>query len=342
MDDRIRTASALVLAADEGFALPLAVATHSALANLSPGVPVELYVLDNGLSESSRTRLVEVVDRSRRGQRLHWISVPTERLADIVISDNRFTAASYSRLFAAELVREQVKRVVYLDVDVLVRGDLSPLFSVELDGAPFGAVLDFGIPSTANDLSGVRERSNPRPYFNAGMLVIDVPRWKQAGLTARALEYASTGTALPLVDQDALNAVAGEWHQLSYRWNFQQTLFWGERRPRSATTDSLFEQRWALYRDAAVVHFVGGPKPWHPLCPLPGTTPWVRAMVSTRWHRRDRALAFVLGYLRRRARYRLGTAGRDWGARLRQTRAGWSDRRRWRAPTRDRRRRPRG
>ena len=318
MDHQIRTESALVFAADEGFALPLAVAMHSALATLSPAASAEVYVLDNGLSEASRTRLLEVVKRVRRGQPLNWISVPTERLANIVITDERFTGASYSRLVAAELVDEHVQRVVYLDVDVLVKRDISPLFTAGLDGAPFGAVLDFGIPDTANEQSGVRERASPRPYFNAGVLVIDVPRWKDAGLTAQALDYAAAGSELPLVDQDALNAVAADWHELGCEWNFQQTLFWEDRRPRSAITDGLYEQRWALYRAAAVLHFVGGPKPWHRLCTLPGTSAWAQAMLRTRWHPAWKALAWLLRHVRARTRHRLGTTSRRWSARLRR------------------------
>jgi lipopolysaccharide biosynthesis glycosyltransferase len=304
---------ALVFAADERFALPLAVAMRSALATLSPAVFVELYVLDNGLSESSRNRLLRVVDGVGRGNQLRWISVPAERLANIVITDSRFTPASYSRLFAAELVPEHIQRVVYLDADVLVRRDLSPLFTTELGDAPAGAVRDFAIPSTAHELSGVRDRSHPRTYFNAGVLVIDVPRWRKVGLTDQALKYAAASSEpLPLVDQDALNAVVENWHELDYKWNLQQIIFWADRRPRSGFGDDLYRQRWDLYRAAAVLHFVGGPKPWHRLCTLPGTTAWVRTMIRTGWHPPSKALAWLLRYLRSRARYWLGTIRRRW------------------------------
>jgi lipopolysaccharide biosynthesis glycosyltransferase len=307
---------ALVFAADEGFALPLAVAMRSALASLTRPVAVDVYVLDNGLSAGSRARLRKVADATRRGTELRWLSVPAARLANIVIADPRFTAASYARLFAAELVPENVERVVYLDADVLVRQDVSPLFTIDLGDAAVGAVRDFGIPTTAHELSGVRERLRPRTYFNAGVLAIDVRRWRQLGLTSGALSYAEAGSEPPpLVDQDALNAVVDSWHELDARWNVQQILFWEDRRPRSPYADDLYRRRSDLYRGAAVLHFVGGPKPWHPACTLPGATAWVRTMMRTGWHSRSDASAWLLRYLASRARYCVGTMLRRWRVR---------------------------
>jgi lipopolysaccharide biosynthesis glycosyltransferase len=307
---------ALVFAADEGFALPLAVTMGSALGKLHPAAVVEVCVLDNGLSESSRARLSKVVDRVRRGQEVRWLSVPAHRLAKVAVPDARFTSASYSRLLAPELVPGHIERVVYLDSDVLVRRDLSPLFTIELGDAPVAGVRDFIIPTTAHELSGVREPGQSEPYFNAGVLVIDLPRWRDAALGEHALQYAATGDALPLVDQDALNAVVTSWHELDYRWNVQEALFWGDRRPRSAFGDDLYHQRWDLYRSAAVLHFAGGPKPWDRLCTLPGTTAWVRTMTRIGWHRRLEGMGLLGRYLRSRVRYWFGTSRRRWGPRL--------------------------
>jgi lipopolysaccharide biosynthesis glycosyltransferase len=154
-------------------------------------------------------------------------------------------------------------------------------------------------------------------YFNAGVLVIDVSRWRSSGLTDKALDYAAAGTEpLPLVDQDALNAVVDRWHELDYQWNVQQILFWGERRPQSPFGDDLYRQRQDLYGAAAVLHFVGGPKPWHPLCTLPGTTAWVSTMIRSGWYPRTKAAAWLFRYIRSRARYWLGTTRRRWRMRL--------------------------
>src|SRR5215207_9992736 len=122
---------ALVFASDEPYAQGLAVAICSALANLTPAIEPEICVLDNGLSESSRARLPRVVAAARRSKEVHLIRIPAERLRDL---PSGRPPSVYSRLLIPELVPPHVQRAVYLDADVLVRRDLSPLFTIELGG----------------------------------------------------------------------------------------------------------------------------------------------------------------------------------------------------------------
>jgi lipopolysaccharide biosynthesis glycosyltransferase len=296
---------ALVLAgdSDKGYARGLAVAMFSALTNLAPGVQPEVCVLDNGLLESSRARLRKVAAAAGRSDALRWISIPGERFGDIV-RDQRFPLTTYSRLLIPELVPSHIRRAVYLDADVLVRHDISQLFTIDLGDSVFGAARDTAITSTAHEMSGVRERLSGRPYFNAGVLVIDVPQWRSTGLGERALKYAADGSEpLRWVDQDALNAVADNWHELDFRWNVQQ----GHGLARSR------------YRQAAVVHFVGG-KPWNPELKAIGTTAWVGALMRSGWYRPGEALLWLFSWLA--SRYWLTTARRRWGTWLLSTR--WS------------------
>jgi lipopolysaccharide biosynthesis glycosyltransferase len=176
----------------------------------------------------------------------------------------------------------------------LVKGDLSPLFAIDVGDAAFAAVTDVAIKTTDSESSGVRDRSRPRPYFNGGVLVIDIPRWRSSGLGERALQYATaTDEPLPWVDQDALNAVAGEWRELDYVWNFQSA--------------QLSAQDPRLYRRAAVVHFTGQ-KPWRGSCTTRGATAWVRSLLASGWYTRGAALRWLLRYLAQRLRFLLGTA----------------------------------
>jgi lipopolysaccharide biosynthesis glycosyltransferase len=295
-DEAIGSEFALVFATDEDFALAFAVALRSTLACLSPTATPEIYVLDSNISKSSRARLERIVAAAGRSDDLRWITISSERVKHLSNPYERITVATYSRLLIPELVAPHVRRAVYLDVDVLVRQDPSPLFTVELGGAPVGAVRDF---------------VEHRYMFNAGVLVIDVERWRSEGLADRALQIAAaTGDS----DQEALNAVVPSWCELDYKWNVQHgNLFFAgvhglaERPPATDEIERLYEQRWQLYRNAAILHFVGGVKPWERPCPLPGTTAWVGTMIRTRWYPPGAAALWVFRYVRSRARYWLGT-----------------------------------
>jgi lipopolysaccharide biosynthesis glycosyltransferase len=287
---------ALVFATDEDFALALAVAIRSTLAHLAPTVTPEIYIFDSNISAASRTRLEKIVAAAGRHGDLRWITISPQRVEHLSNPYERITVATYSRLLIPELVARHVRRVVYLDVDVLVRQDLSPLFAIDLGGAPVGAVRDF---------------VEHRHLFNAGVLVIDVERWRSDGLAERALQLAAeTGES----DQEALNTVVQSWCELEYKWNVQHgNLFFAglhglaERPPATDVIERLYVQRWQLYRNAAILHFVGGVKPWERPCPLPGTTAWVRTMIRTRWYPPGEMARWVFRYVGSRIRYWLGT-----------------------------------
>jgi lipopolysaccharide biosynthesis glycosyltransferase len=258
---------ALVFAADEGFARPLAVAMHSALGHLSPRLAVDVYVLDNGIGAGSRERLERVA-----GREIRWVRVPAERLVEHRGAEH-FTSTSYARLLIPELLPAQVNRAVYLDGDVLVTSDLSPLFELELGDAPFAAVRDQAIGGS---------------YFNAGVLVLDLERWRRTGLAERALAYADAQTQ-PLfwADQDALNAVADDWYELELRWNVQANV------PEPERDD--------LLRTAAVVHFAGYHKPWIPRATPAATLPWARALRRSGWYGPGEYLRWIVPLLGKRA-----------------------------------------
>lgn len=294
--------TALVFSGDEGVALPLAVSMHSALANLGPGAAPELFVLDCGISEATGERLLEIVRRARPATVVQWVPVSPERFEELMAggriaaaSFGRISAATYARLLLSDLLPARVGRVVYLDADILVRGDLGELIGADLNGAPIGAVRDFLEDTT----------------FNAGVLVIDMEQWRAGQIGERALRRAVEERE---IDQHALNAVVPTWHELAPYWNVQNgNLFFeglhGLAPPRTggAMSQEFQERRWELIRKAEVVHFLGGVKPWNRLCPLPGTTRWVREMVRTRWYSPGATLVWLGRYGFARARYWLGT-----------------------------------
>ncbi len=181
---------ALVFASDENFVRGLAAAMHSALAKLPPAFAPEIYVLDNELSESSRTRLSRVVNTARGSDELRWIPVRDERLECLPTST--YTIAVYSRLLIPELLPLHIRRAVYLDADVLVLQDVSPLFTIDLADAPFGAAWAVGPDNPDPAHVRIRDGDHPRAEFNTGVMVMDLEHWRSTGLGERAVQYAAT------------------------------------------------------------------------------------------------------------------------------------------------------
>ena len=268
---------------------------HSTLEHLSPRTEAEIFVLDNGITDGSRERLRKVAF-AVSGREIRWIGVPSKRLRDPQ-ADAHFTATTYARVLIPELLPANITRAVYLDGDLLVTDDLSPLFALGLGNAPLAAARDMAIWSTDNKGSGVHDLVEPRPYFNAGVLVIDVTRWRAERFSDRVQAFANAAREpLLYADQDAMNAVVDDWYELDSRWNVQLTMF----DHRNVLTDS---QRSDLFQRAAVLHFAGGAKPWQPWCTQPGAMRWAQALRRSGWYNTSEWLRWSLTLLRKRAVY---------------------------------------
>ncbi len=141
---------------------------------------------------------------------------------------------TYARLAVAELWAPGYRRLLYIDSDTRIAGPLAPLFRVDLRGAAIAMAEDCG--RYLGDNAGRHDWDNYRAslgldlaatYHNAGVLLIDTARWREAQYWRRLQEFiAAREGRLMFMDQDALNAVcAGAIAELSPRWNFQTHYF---------------------------------------------------------------------------------------------------------------------
>jgi lipopolysaccharide biosynthesis glycosyltransferase/SAM-dependent methyltransferase len=166
---------------------------------------------------------------------------------------------SWFRIALADVLPD-VGRLIYLDADTLVRHSLHELWN-SIDAAPVAAVTNVTEPVMEPHLHSLGIE-DPRAYFNAGVLVLDLDQWRREGLSER-LMTAATSRRLPWFDQDALNLVfAGRWKRLHPRWNAMNSLWgWAHHAQRVFPDDELGAAR----ADPAILHFEGPPfaKPWH-------------------------------------------------------------------------------
>lgn len=155
------------------------------------------------------------------------------------------------RLGLETLAPADCTRVLYIDSDMVVLGDVRELWAADLGEHALGAVPDAYIDADAfADRWGLPK--DGQHYFNAGLQLIDLVKVRAGKLFSRALEFVvRNDEKLLLGDQDALNAVFwGRWTQLDPAWNVQRFLTRGE------------IARELGGRSPALVHFIGTEKPW--------------------------------------------------------------------------------
>ncbi|HSW11579.1 MAG TPA: glycosyltransferase [Solimonas sp.] len=220
---------------------------------------VEVHLLaGEGLDEATAARLAAYAAELGLGWQRHQLP------ADIGFPQvGRYAQAVWSRLYLPQLL-PQLDRILYLDVDILVLQSLAPLLATDLGTAWMGVVAHTGA-GVAAQLGHLPELAQ-QPYFNSGVLLMDLRRLREVDLLGRARACAQAQAAhLVWPDQDVLNLVcAGQVRYLHPRWNALADL-WLEPPPRQPVAGYTPEQLDSARASPAVVHFDGSVdvKPWH-------------------------------------------------------------------------------
>jgi lipopolysaccharide biosynthesis glycosyltransferase len=242
---------ALVVVCDAQYALPTAVCLRSVDVHLDHP-PEAVYVLGEEISAADRRLLTAQVRKAP--VRMLSATSPLASFGSHAEAAH-ITPAMFLKCLAPRLIEDAPNRLVYLDSDTLVRTSLSRLGQASLDGCAAGLARDRYVRANVID-------PGPFPYFNSGVMAIDVDRWNELRVTESVLaEVRERGSELHYPDQDALNkALRGNIFALDKRWNYMV----GE----TVKTDPAAHVSLAE-GDPAVLHFCGPVKPWNVTLPHP-------------------------------------------------------------------------
>lgn len=199
-------------------------------------------------------------------------------LVDVSDINERFESFDFGPFFGPECVYRlslgdllpDVKKIVYLDADLIVLDDISKLFDVDLGKSVLAAVRDIG---TAGMVSGYAVGESERlsalginsglDYFNSGVLIIDIDRMKDrislADYSQWILQYQPS-----YPDQDFLNSVfADSVKYLPMKWN---VLFDSEgirvKEIASCAPNGMFHEYLEARLNPSIFHYAGPVKPW--------------------------------------------------------------------------------
>ncbi|WP_342152720.1 glycosyltransferase family 8 protein [Methylorubrum sp. SB2] len=229
--------------------------TLASILESNPGKPIDVTLVGSGLTPAQVDSVFAPLGARHPALRLHFREMDPAALPDLPVT-RQFSSSIYTRILLDRFIDRSHERVLYLDADTVVSADLTPLWNADLNGAVLGAVRDpFRL-----DLDAIGFAPD-EPYFNSGVLLIDMERWRALDCEARVLDVlVREAHRLPWMDQDALNlALRGQVHFLSPRWNFQ---------PRCADVPAGFlglsEAEYAALRaNPSIVHYTTSHKPWN-------------------------------------------------------------------------------
>lgn len=263
----------VMFAVTSSWLIPLAVAIRSLCVHSDPRRNYELHIVHHGLEEEQMKELGKAVSSYPRVS-LGFCRLPERLLRILQHRDcGRFSPLTYGRLLAAALFPRH-DRVVYLDVDVLLNGDVAELYDADLHGAPIGAVRDCAVlqsistgrlPDHLEYISGMGV-TNPRLYCNTGVMVMDLVQMREQETEDRLLRLLEAHPdSFPYVDQDIINIVFhGRIAPLPLRWNYHFQFELHHAGMADLISGTEFEEAPALFesRSWKLFHLVGDYKPW--------------------------------------------------------------------------------
>lgn len=175
---------------------------------------------------------------------------------------------TYFRFFIPRFVPQNYAVCLYLDIDMLVVGDLRELFALDMGDKCVGVVSDY-----AHNSVKLRPKSANRKgiyfsgtYFNSGFLLLNLRAWEQNRITERCFEVMAH-YHLSAHDQDALNAVITENQRIKLPFAFNllvRAYICAPCKGESLRYKFDFtrgEMNLAL-KNPVVWHFAGNYKPW--------------------------------------------------------------------------------
>ena len=129
----------IVLAADDAYAMPLATTLRSIVESNRASWPIDFRILATDMSRASQRNVAESLPAGSGV--IRWCTVDLAPFASF-LTHAHISTTTYARLLMLSALDDHEPRALFLDSDVLVIDDLSPLWRTELDGAAIGAVVD--------------------------------------------------------------------------------------------------------------------------------------------------------------------------------------------------------
>lgn len=209
---------------DDKYALYNGVAIKSLIENASKDYKYKIIILHQDLSEESIEKISKMktdnvdIEITYMKENLKMI---TDRVENRLRCDY-FTLSIYFRIFIADMY-PQYEKGIYIDSDIVVPGDISELYNIELKDNILAASPDYSIREIPELMHYVENAVgvNKNEYINSGVLLMNLKKMREKKLGTNFLELLNKyhfDCVAP--DQDYINAMCnGQIVFLNEEWD---------------------------------------------------------------------------------------------------------------------------
>ena len=272
----------IVACTDNGYVMPTGVMMFSVCCN-NADVDIVFHIIAGGVGAEGKEKLIKTIKPFKNKSIIFYDGVKLDTSDFPLMKNCHYPISAFFRLFLAELLPTELEKVIYLDVDIIVRQSLLPLWNVDLGGYSLAAVPDWWCEK-CTDFSERLGYPKELGYFNSGALLINLEYWRSHNVFNDFIEYMKQrADNILFADQDVLNYIFRESKMtLPIKYNFASHIIWkcvkvyyDEKEYNQAVQEAL--------HDCTILHFTTTTKPWHTSCSHPFRSSFLKYYRQTPW-----------------------------------------------------------
>ncbi len=267
---RGRSIVPVVFAADDGYVPMVTTTIRSMLSNASKDRFYDVVVLTSNISWEHQQLMRESLAGGADNVSLRFHDVSSVMCEYDLSTNNAHIGVETYYRFIIQRVMPAYDKVLYLDSDLIVEGDVAELYDTELGENLLAATRDVDYLGNLNMNDGKRlaytrdrlKMANPYDYFQAGVLLLNLKAMREAYTTAQWLEFASAKDLI-YDDQDVLNAhCEGRVAFLDQRWNVMHDCCGRVGGVFAFAPAGAYKAYLAARQRPLIRHYAGCDKPW--------------------------------------------------------------------------------
>lgn len=277
-----------IIYASDGKYAPLLGISLTSLFENNQGEKLRLYILDSGIGEEDKDKIEKLCGEYEQPNPDFIPSEDVSKVLEMDVESDRGSLAQYARIFISRHLDAEIKRVLYLDCDTIIRKPLRELYDLDLGDNTIAALDDaFSVHYRANlDL----EQSDI--MFNSGVMLIDMKKWRERNVEPRVLDFIRDRHGfVEKGDQGALNAVLSRetycfdtvYNAVTIFFDFSYEEMLKYRRPPKYYSK---EEVQRAVDDPAIVHYTLSflsKRPWMEGCEHLWGKEWLKYKAKSPW-----------------------------------------------------------
>lgn len=228
---------------------------------------ISVYILSDNIEQDNLDKFQLLASKYNREIFIIETEQIVQKMIELGMPAYRGSYSANLKMFVSEFGLDTLDRLLYIDSDTVVTGDLSEVFELDIKNSPVAMSQDSLVINHKIDIGfNIEEK-----YYNSGVILFNIEEWKKQHCTERIVEHVINVRAhYPSPDQDLINVVIkDDIYELPPEYNMEPAYYmFSAKNYYRVFRNPSFYKKEVLEKakgNEKIIHFfrVMGEFPWH-------------------------------------------------------------------------------